>query len=75
MIGVGLPEDLIELVNVKNMLCTSLAPPTHDGGICPSLYPSAQRAAAVAREISSQCFRKSSAPLVGKEATAQGANR
>jgi hypothetical protein len=69
-IGAGLPEDLIELVNVKNMLCTSLPATAPEGGIHTSLYPSAQRAAAVAREISSQCFPKNSAPQVGKEATA-----
>jgi hypothetical protein len=69
-IGAGLPEDLIELVNVTNMLCTSLPATVPQGGIRASLYPSAQRAAAVAREICSQCFPKNSAPEAGKAATA-----
>jgi hypothetical protein len=69
-IGAGLTEDLIELVNVKNMLCTSLPAPAPQGGIRASLYPSAQRAAAVARDICSQCFPRNSAPEVGKAATA-----
>ena len=30
MIGASLPEDLIELVNVKNILCTSLPATAHE---------------------------------------------
>lgn len=69
-IGAGLPQELIELVNVRNMLCTSLSAPAPQGGIRGSLYPSAQRAAAVAREICSHCFPRHLAPEVGKAATA-----
>lgn len=69
-IGAGLPEDLIELVNVKNMLCTYLPAPAPQGGNRASLYPSAQRAAAVARDICAQCFPRNSAPEVGKAANA-----
>ena len=69
-IGASLPEDLIELVNVRNILCTSLPATAPQVGIRASLHPSAQRAAAVAREICSQCFPKNSAPEVGKAATA-----
>jgi hypothetical protein len=67
-IGVGLPEDLIELVNLKSMLCASL-PAAPQVGVRASLYPSAQRAAAVARVICSQCFPKIAA-MEGEVATA-----
>lgn len=56
-LGVALSDELIELANIKTILCTSgLRPPLARRGV--SLYASALRGASVARLLYSQCFPK-----------------
>jgi hypothetical protein len=57
-IGGSLSADLIELTNVRNALCNP-QPALTQAEVNGNWYPGAQRAAAVAKALHSQCFPES----------------